>query len=159
MNGRSKLFKMKNLDALEIQKTEDLFLLYLPNFWMQTHFEFLLIRKDFILLRKILDSVEKFFDDFLKNENLINKICDLFIYFIKQRSHSKKEDLENSYREIYQNDDDDDGENGGVEYDKITQNDLEVQIKKYLDKIIEEIKKNTAYLQRSDSNFVLLVLK
>ena len=106
-----------------------------------------------------MDSVEKFFDDFLKNENLMNKICDLFIYLIDHRSHSKKEDLENSYRESYKNDDDDDGENGGVEYDKITQNDLEVQIKIYLDKIIEEIKKNTAYLQRSDSNFVLLVLK
>ena len=151
-----KLFKMKNLNALEIQKTEDLFLLFLPNFWMQTPFEFLLIRKDYILLRKILDSVEKFFDDFLKNENCMNKICDLFIYLIEHRSHSKKEDLENSYCEIYQNDDDDDGENGGVKYDKITHNDLEVQIKKYLDKIIEEIKKNTAYLQ-SDSNFVLLV--
>ena len=159
MNGRSKLFKMKNLNALEIQKTEDLFLLFLPNFWMQTPFEFLLIRKDYILLRKILDSVEKFFDDFLKNENLMNKIFDLFIYLIEHRSPSKKEDLENSYRESCKNDDDDDGENGGVEYDKITQNDLEVQIKIYLDKIIEEIKKNTAYLQRSDSNFVLLVLK
>ena len=136
-----------------------MFLLFLPNFWMQTPFKFLLTRKDYILFRKILDSVEKFFDDFLKNENLMNKICDLFIYLIEHRSYSKKEDLENSYREIYQNDDDDDGENGGVEYDKITQNDLEVQIKIYLDKIIEEIKKNTAYLQRSDSNFVLLVLK
>ena len=153
LNGGSKLFVMDNLKEFKIQKSEDLLLLFLPNFWMQTPFEFLLIRNAYDLLEIHLDEVDKFFADFLQNEKCMNKICDLFIYIRENRTTSKKKELEDNYCQIYKDEDSDNDDN------KKTHNDMEAKIKGYYDEIIKEINKNSAYSQNNDFNFMPIVFK
>jgi hypothetical protein len=157
LNGRSKLFVMDNLKEFKIQKSEDLLLLFLPNFWMQTPFEFLLIRNAYDLLEIHLDEVDKFFADFLQNENCMNKICDMFIYILENRTTSKKKELEDNYCQIFKDEDsDNDGENDD---NKKTHNDMEAKIKGYYNEIIKEINKNSAYSQNNDFDFTPLVFQ
>jgi hypothetical protein len=64
-SGRSKLFDENNLSTLEINKNDELYLLFLPDFIMDTPFHFLLTNKLFT------NYFMKFQKKYLKYQNTL----------------------------------------------------------------------------------------
>lgn len=78
-SGHTHLYDKENLENYQITFLDDLFLLFLPNFILQTPFHFILSNKYFEILNKITPAVEKYFDDFFNDRVYVEKIIDFFI--------------------------------------------------------------------------------
>jgi hypothetical protein len=71
LNGRSKFFDFNNLkDEVEVQ---DLFLLFLPNFLMQSPFHHLIISENYNLFNQKAKMAQKCFNDFPDSNDFIIK--------------------------------------------------------------------------------------
>ena len=79
-NGSSKLFNKFELENLKILSADDLFLFFLPNYFMSKPLQFMLSENYFDLFDKFFVDILKFFSDFIKNDNLISKIANMFIF-------------------------------------------------------------------------------
>ena len=87
-SGMSKLFNKKEIKNLKIHKSEDLYLLFLPNFFMDTPFHFMLLNDEHKLFNKIANSLEpEMFCKFKENTKLKNKLISMFDYIFHNVSY------------------------------------------------------------------------
>ena len=89
-NGKSKLFKNASLKAELIINDDfyEIFLLFLPNYLMETPLHFYLIRDDYEYISYISDQINEKFDAFFnyKNNVYLTKIKEMFIFILENIS-------------------------------------------------------------------------
>lgn len=115
LTGNSKCFDAITLQNFKIVSAEDVFLMFLPNFSIDTPFHHLLINLNFDLFNKIAEEFEnnfQIFKEFLQNEELIEKIIDMFIFILENKHSFAKGALQNSYCQLFF-----DGNHFGYDYD------------------------------------------
>jgi hypothetical protein len=78
--GASKLFNENIMEEYKITKYEDLFLLFLPTYSMCTTFQYLLTGEKFETFNKIVPQIETYFEQFILDERLLDKIMQMFIF-------------------------------------------------------------------------------
>jgi hypothetical protein len=84
-------------DEVEVQ---DLFLLFLPNFLMQSPFHHLIIAENYNLFNQTAKMAQKYFNDFPNSNDFINKITDMFIYILENVTSYPRSALKNIYCEL-----------------------------------------------------------
>ena len=144
ITGVSELFDNENLLELNISRHEDLFLLFLPTYYMYTPLQCMLTRRYFDLFNKIVPLIEQYFEEFITDEKLLQKIMEMFIYSF-DNSYSYPQIVIQVYCSLLfdSNDlyDDDESE----EILKELQMNIR-KAKKYLIRIVESIQKQKKFL-------------
>jgi hypothetical protein len=82
-NGSSKLFNKFDLENFKILSADDLFLFFLPNYFMSTPLQFMLSENYFDLFDGFFEDIVQHFPDFITNDNLISKIANMFIFIFQ----------------------------------------------------------------------------
>jgi hypothetical protein len=74
----------------------------LPNFSLCTPFHFILANRYFDILIRLIESIEegKFFSKFLEDENLIDKIVEMFIFILEEDGSYPIEALDDNYAHL-----------------------------------------------------------
>jgi hypothetical protein len=89
--------KYEDLKNFKISCSGDLFLFFLPNYFMTTPLQFMLSENYFDLFIDFYQNIEKHFRDFISNENLISKIAHMFVYIFQYVYKFKKTSIETCY--------------------------------------------------------------
>jgi hypothetical protein len=96
-NGASLLFDIQLLKNESIDNEEDLLLMLLPDFSLQTALHSLLINEEYDLFIKLTCEINKIFQSFMKMDMYIDKILNIFIYIIKNISQFPFKALEDIF--------------------------------------------------------------
>ena len=113
--GSSNYFDVIQLKNFKTVNVEDVFLMFLPNFSMDTPFHYLLMNCNFNLFNNIAEEFERnfqIFNELLEDGELIDKIIDMFIFILENKLSFPKEALKNTYCHLYF-----DGNHFGYDYD------------------------------------------
>lgn len=78
--GASELFNDDIMEEYKITKHQDLFLLFLPTYSMCTTFQNMLSGEKFDTFNKIVPQIEQYFEQFISDEQLLEKIMEMFIF-------------------------------------------------------------------------------
>ena len=78
--GASELFNDNIMKEYRITKHQDLFLLFLPTYSMFTTFQNMLTGEHFDTFNEIVPQIEHFFDKFISDEPLLEKITEMFVF-------------------------------------------------------------------------------
>jgi len=127
----------------------------LPNFFLSTPFHFILANSYFNILIRLVDSIEEgnLFSKFLEDENLINRIVEMFIYILEEYVSYPSEALKDNYAHLpmdydYYDFDEEPDETLEEKTIRISRS----KVKDYLTKISEEIYKRKEFTRRNDFN-------
>jgi hypothetical protein len=85
------------MEQIENIELDDVFLLLLPDFSMQTSFHYLIQNENYTLFQKIANSIQPIFKDFIDNTSSIDKIIDMLIYIFENISTFSFNSLEEIY--------------------------------------------------------------
>jgi hypothetical protein len=106
-SGQSEFFNINNLENLDISNNNcDWYLLFLPDFVMDTPFHFLLSHNCYELFHKISEKITKIdMFKFINSELFINQIIEMFIYIFECVSTYNKTSIEECYCHLSYEDD------------------------------------------------------
>jgi len=163
IHGNSKLFNLNELKQCQIDKPSDLLLLFLPNFNFSTPFHFMFASKNFDILKKIIEKIDHkdIFTEFLKNDELINKILKMFIYILKEEHGYQLLNIKTiyctfSYDDYEENESakesTNDSEDAWEKEEEKNNRKMLLKIKKYFNKICKKIMSNKTFTEQY--NFV-----
>ena len=118
---------------------------------MKTPFHFLLVRNRFEIIKKLVVSIEEkdLFAKFLKDENLIDKIKEMFVYILEEYTSYPLESIAESYCKL------------PIDYDyydydetpeEKSNREVRAKVKAYLIEIIEKLLKNNSFTKQNDFN-------
>ncbi len=139
-SGRSELFNKEKLEVLKIEKCNDLFLLFLPNFSMHTPFHFLLTNGYYEIFNRLSNSIgTDMFNDFMKQTKNIKKIIDMFNYIHENVSIYPKKAIDMNFCVLTQHDEDDCGEDDDT--GKTTRLNI-IKIEEFLMEINKNVQEN-----------------
>jgi hypothetical protein len=96
-NGASVLFDIQLLKNKSIDNEEDVLLMLLPDFSLQTALHSLLINVEYDLFNKLTCEFNKIFQSFMKMDMCIDKVLNMFIYIIQNVSQYPFKALEDIY--------------------------------------------------------------
>ncbi len=95
--GKSKFFDESYMEEMKNIELDDVFLLLLPDFTLQTSFHYLIQNENHNLFQKIANSIQPIFKDFINNTSNIDKIIDMLIFIFENRSSYPFNALEEIY--------------------------------------------------------------
>ena len=152
ISGDSKLLNYEDIEKHEINKAEDLFLLFLPNFSFVTPFHYLLSNQFFSVSNKLVDTINKgdLFKKFITNEDLINRIIEMFVYILNEKGRYPLSCIKEIYSDLSQDFDHEENEWETPEEKIIRENCLQVEF--FLNEIVEKILKNKSFTERKEFN-------
>ena len=104
LTGNSKYFDIVTLKNFKIVNLEDIFLMFLPNFSLDTPFHHLLININYDVFNNLAKELEtnfKMFTEFLQNDQFIEKIAEMFIFVLEHKKSYAKEALKNKYCHLF----------------------------------------------------------
>ena len=138
-DGKSNLFDVEILNNFQVNQ-QNVWLLFLPNFLMETPFHYLLDNSELPIFYKISNDIsDDMFEQFLNSEYL-EKIKNMFIFILENKYCYPLDSIKNNYSSLYyENDDDDDDETEDKNIQKINN---------YLNKINEKLCES--FKQRKD---------
>ena len=84
----------------EVSGIHDVFLLFLPNFLLDTPLHNLIIHAQYGLFSRLAESVKIYFEEFLNNDGYINKITDMLVFILENVNSYSRSDLDESYCEL-----------------------------------------------------------
>jgi len=143
-DGKSNIFDIQILNNFQVNQ-ENVWLLFLPNFKMETPFHYLLDNNELFIFHQISNGIsDGMFEQFLSNSEYFEKIKNMFIFILENKYCYPLDSIKNNYSSLYfKNDDDDDDD----DYDD-TEDEKIKKINKYLDKINEKLCES--FQQRND---------
>jgi hypothetical protein len=139
-DGKSNLFDVEILNNFQVNQ-QNVWLLFLPNFLMETPFHYLLDNSELPIFYKISNDIsDDMFEQFLNSEYL-EKIKNMFIFILENKYCYPLYSIKYNYSTLYfENEDyDEDDDNGDENIEKINN---------YLDKINEKLCES--FKQRND---------
>ena len=77
-----------------------MFLLFLPTFFLDTAFHYLILCEKYELFNNLVESVEKYFEEFINNEFCINRIIDMFVYVLENVTSYSRSALKKIYCDL-----------------------------------------------------------
>ena len=134
---------------------DDIFLLFLPNFLLNTALHHLVGLHKYDLFNRVTETVKKFFEEFLNTEDYINRIIEMFIYILENVSAYPRSALEEIYCDLpfYESDESSDfDENDTPSYKILKSNVLTIQT--FLTTIRSKVEGTKRFSDRVDFNFV-----
>jgi hypothetical protein len=143
-NGASVLVDVQLLKNKSIENEEDVLLMLLPDFSLQTALHSLIINEEYDLFIKLTGEINKIFQSFMKMDMYMDKILNMFIYIIKNVSQYPFKALEDIYCKLpfYASDDIDD------EDEKIKKICKSIQTSEtFLEEVRRKIEGNNRYLE------------
>jgi hypothetical protein len=153
-SGNSKLYNQieKGLENNEINNIdfETLFLLFLPQFFMETPFHLLLLKENYDLFNSIANQIDdNLFEAFFNfEENLyVKKITNIFIFILENVQSFYLDAIDDFYCELFIDcDNEEESEIGPKTFENIN------KLETYLKQIKEFILKDTNFRSCSDFN-------
>ena len=127
-----------------IENGEDLYLMFLPSFSLETPLHYLLANEEYELFNKLTESIKKSFESFINSDTYINKIVDMLIYILEHVSLYRWGALEEIYCKLpFYVSCDYDSEDENENYVNIYENVSTIEM--FLNKIRVKIEENKVY--------------
>jgi hypothetical protein len=97
INGKSELFSRQKLENFKFQNTKSYFLLFLPDFVMNTPIHYLLDNDYYETFNNIFNEINSLLESFLSDENFLQKLFKMFTFIYENETPYHKTALKRQY--------------------------------------------------------------